>query len=886
MRSQKPLNRFRRLTSKAIGLSGACLAIAALSSSAARADFDITEFTGATSIGGEFSRQAGAHPNLTTTLRFSETGARTAIVGLPPGITADPTSAATCTSEQLVAGENGKSPICPVTSQVGFADVFGGYPAAVYNMERPPGLPGLLAFNSAGVVIKIRPYVRSADYGITSTVDSISQALAITGTRLTLWGVPSDPSNDGERFSKGGPIEGGLPGASSDAPRVPFITNPTSCSGAPLVTTAEADSWWEPGLFSKATFDSDSDGTPFITDGCERLPFEPSMKLRPASHRAAAPTGLNVHIAVPQSPDPYGLATAQVRRTVVTLPKGMSVSTSAAQGLEGCALSQIKLGSEEAPVCPPSSSIGTVKIDTPLLDDPLEGEVIVAKQQDNPFNSLLALYLVVEGPGVLLKLPGRVDLDPQSGQLTTTFDNTPQLPFSTLDLSLRSGPAAPLVAPSTCGTYTAHAEMTSWASDTPVSIDAPMLINEGCATGGFSPILRAGAINPVGGEFSPFTLQVTRNDGEQNVARVDGTLPPGQLAKLAGVPLCGEAGAASGDCPSSSQIGTTTVGAGAGPLPIYVPEAGRPPTAIYLAGPYRGAPYSIVVKVPAQAGPFDLGIVTVRSAVAIDPSTAQVSVKSDPLPQILQGIPVAYRDVRVDVNRPDFMLNPTSCDPMRVNGTILSDRGAEAKVSSRYQVAGCRALGFAPKLHLRFSGPTHRNAYPKLRATLTMPKDGANIDKAVVTLPKTEFLENAHIQTICTRVQYRADACPAKSVYGYAKAWTPLLDKPLQGPVYLRSSNHELPDLVASLDGQIHVDLAGRIDSVHERIRNTFWAVPDAPVSKFVLTMQGGKKGLLVNNTELCETTPRANAKFDAQNGKTHDFNSVVKTDCGKKGKK
>jgi hypothetical protein len=293
-----------------------------------------------------------------------------------------------------------------------------------------------------------------------------------------------------------------------------------------------------------------------------------------------------------------------------------------------------------------------------------------------------------------------------------------------------------------------------------------------------------------------------------------------------------------------------------------------------------------VVKVPAQAGPFDLGTVTVRNALNVDPVTAQVTASSDPLPQILQGIPITYRDVRVEVNRPDFTLNPTSCDPMAVNSTLVSNQGRTATPSVGFQVNSCERLGFEPKLAIRFSGPTHRNAYPKLRATLTMPKDGANIDKAVVTLPKTEFLENAHIQTICTRVQYRANACPAKSVYGYAKAWTPLLDKPLQGPVYLRSSNHELPDLVASLDGQIHVDLAGRIDSVHERIRNTFWAVPDAPVSKFVLTMQGGKKGLLVNNTELCETTPRANAKFDAQNGKTHNFNSVVKTDCGKKGKK
>jgi hypothetical protein len=359
------------------------------------------------------------------------------------------------------------------------------------------------------------------------------------------------------------------------------------------------------------------------------------------------------------------------------------------------------------------------------------------------------------------------------------------------------------------------------------------------------------------------------------------------LAKLAAVPLCGEAQAASGDCPAATQVGTATVGVGAGTSPLYVPQPGKAATAVYLAGPYKAAPYSLVVKVPAQAGPFDLGTVTVRNAISVDPVTAQVSVQSDPLPQIFAGIPLAYRDVRVNVDRNDFTLNPTSCDPKAVKGTIASSTGKGANVSSRFQVAGCERLAFKPSLKLKVTGPTKRGSYPKLRAELKAPAGQANIGKVSVALPHSEFLAQEHIKTICTRVQYSANggggkACPKGSVYGWARAFTPLLDKPLEGPVYLRSSSNPLPDLVASLDGQIHIDLAGRIDSVNGGIRNSFEGVPDAPVTKFVLTMQGGKKSLLVNSRNLCATKNKATVKMDGQNGKVHDFRPLVGNSCGK----
>jgi hypothetical protein len=875
-----PRFRSRALT---VLVAGALLALSM--SSAARADFTMTGFGGSVERDGAFSRQAGSHVDLTTRLDFptftgsdSDEYVRSTDVELPPGVIADATAAPTCPFEKLVTignsegatGSGGGWDTCPYDSRVGLvrikafsASQTNEGTAGIFNLPRPADKPALFGFNFISAVVIITPRVIAdpsvpGGYRVMAHVGPISQGLAIETSEVT--------------FAR----------KTATAVPHPFMTNSTNCLPTPASTEATVSSWQHPDGFTSASFTADFDGIPFVNEGCERVPFDPSTSVQPTSHVAGAPTGLDVNITVPQSDAVDGLATAHVRKIVTTFPQGMGVSASAANGQGACSLAEIGLGNNNAPACPDSSKLGTVKVKTPVLDEELEGDVILAKQTENPFGSLLAMYLAVKGPGFYLKVPGKIDADPNTGQLTATFDNNPQLPFEELELSLRGGANAALVAPNACGTYSILTEITSWASSVPVVLNSPMAIDQGCNTGGFDPKLRAGTANPIGGKASPFNLQVTRNDGEQNISRIDATLPEGVLAKLAGVPLCGDAQTTTGSCPAGSQVGTTTVGVGAGTSPIYVPQPGKAPTAIYLAGPYKGAPYSLVVKVPAQAGPFDLGTVAVRSGIYIDPVTTRASVKSDPLPQILQGIPIAYRDIRVEVNRPDFTINPTSCDAMKVESTLTSTQGKSASPSARFQAAACGELAFRPQLALKLSGPTHRSAHPKLKATLTMPKGGANIGRAAVTLPKTEFLENAHIQTVCTRVQFAAKACPAKSVYGFAKAWSPLLDKPLQGPVYLRSSSHELPDLVASLEGQIHVDLAGRIDSKKARIRTTFDFVPDAPVSKFVLTMQGGKKGLLVNNTELCKTTPRADVAFDGQNGKSADLRPLAKTDCGK----
>jgi hypothetical protein len=892
------------------------LALAGISS--ARADFEFEDAdVRLQHSDGSFSRQAGEHADFRFLFSlptdpvtgFTLEGPHSVTLDLPPGLVANPTAIATCDMVGFAAPANGGA-YCPVEAQVGVALVHtiganGGFlKVGVYNLPHGPDVPARLGFNVLNALAIIEPQVRPGDYGVSAGSPAIAQALNVISAQVTLWGVPADPQHDFERlpyipnagliqepFDPPFALEVPFP---DGAAKVGFMSSPTACTETPVSFTARGDSWEHPGIFDTRTLSADPDGLPFRFSGCNKLPFAPTATVTPQSRAAQAPSGLDVDIDLPQSDAPDALATAHVRKVEMTFPDGVSVNASSAQGRGACSPSQIGIGSNDAPSCPEASKLGTVTIDTPLLDEQLKGSVYLATQGDNPFNSLLALYIAVKGPGFWLKLPGKASLDPNTGQLTTVFDNTPQQPFTNLHLQLAGGPRAALSVPAKCGTYNIHTEFTSWASNTPVVSDSPFTVDQGCAAAGqFAPGLKAIASNLQGGAFSPFTLQITRSDGEPNLSKIQATLPEGLLAKLKGVELCGDVQAAIGACPASSQVGKVTVGAGSGPNPLYVPEAGKAPTAAYLSGPYKGAPYSLVVKVPAQAGPFDLGTVAVRNGLYVDPTTAQVTAVSDTLPQILQGIPIAYRDVRVEVDRPDFIQTPTDCGAKKVESTIHGAGGASASPAANYQAANCERLGFRPKLALKFSGATHRSAHPALKATLTMLKGGANIAKTVVLLPETEFIDNAHISNPCTRVRFNEGACPASSILGTAKAYTPLLDKPLSGPVYFRSNGgaRELPDLVADLDGQIHVTLVGFIDSIKTgpetaRVRTRFVNVPDAPVSKFVLSMKGGDKGLIVNNTELCRARPRAKAQLTGQNGRSSVSNPRVKLGCRGAGKR
>jgi hypothetical protein len=597
---------------------------------------------------------------------------------------------------------------------------------------------------------------------------------------------------------------------------------------------------------------------------------------------------------------------------VVTLPEGITTNPAIANGLEVCSLAQYEA---EGPIdddpgtgCPQASKVGSVDVTTPLLDESLQGSVYVAKQHDNPFDALLGLYVVIKNPtlGVSVRLAGKVEPDPQTGRLTTTFDEMPQFPLGHLRFHFEGGDRAPLITPPTCGTYEATADLYPYSDPgTPLrrtmafEVNSPASGSGPCPTAAaqlpHSPGFSAGTLSPVAGAFSPFVFRLERGDGSQRLSGVTTVLPKGLLARLAGVPYCtdgqiAQAQSRSGEgqgalevsqpsCPAASRIGSVLAGAGAGPHPYYVSGSA------YLAGPYQGAPLSVEIVTPAIAGPFDLGVVAVRTPLYVDPETGVAKAVSDPLPQILHGLPLDLRSISLQMDRPQFTFNPTSCEPSAVTGDARSVLGATSPLYAYFQADGCGALPFKPKLSLRLAGSIKRSSNPRLIANLTAKPGEANIGRAQVKLPAAVFLDQSHIRTVCTRVQFAADQCPARSIYGKVEATTPILDYKVTGPVYLRSSSHELPDLVAKLEGPasqpIEVALVGKTDSVKGALRNTFEAVPDAPVSTFHLELFGGKRGLVEMSDGFCRR-PRATVRLKGQNGKTYNTRPAVKAKCPK----
>lgn len=902
----------------------------------------------ATTVSGASAAQAGSHPyRLSVGLGFPAVfqsaaygfgaaggGVKDVQAALPEGVAVNPTATPVRCTELELESDNEAGGGCPPASQVGTVTVTtaiynpGIQEQPLYNMVPPHGSPAELGFDaigSAGLYVHVMGSVRTGtDYGITGTSDDIlSRPLnPVLGAVVNLWGDPSDESHDFQRVCVGeGPTK---EPCATDRTNKAFVTQPSACSG-PQTATATATDWDEPAVVHGARTEStDTTGNPVGIEGCSRLPFEASLAVKPEVSEADSPTGLEVDIHVPQNEEYEDeatgeprLAEANLKDTRVTLPEGLVVNPSAAAGLEACSESQVgyegvKGGREtftSSPAeCPAASKLGSVEVDTPLLEHPLPGAVYLARQGANPFNSLLALYIAVHDPetGVVIKLAGKVEPDQQTGRLTATFDENPQLPFEDFKLDFFGGPRASLRTPAVCAGYDAEGEFTPWSGTAPVDAVGPFSIGQGAGGGACAnsaatepnqPGFEAGTKTPLAGAFSPFVLKISRADGSQELKELDVTLPPGLTGKLAGIPYCPDAAIAaassrtgieerqSPSCPSASEVGTVTVGAGSGPQPYYV--SGH----AYLAGPYKGAPLSLAIITPAVAGPFDLGTVVVRAGLYVNQETAQITVRSDAIPSILQGIPLDIRSIAVSISREGFTLNPTSCEAMAVGGESVSTQGQAAKLSNRFQVGGCKALPFAPKLKLQVIGKTNRNAKPRLKAVLTTRPGEANIRRAQVNLPHSLFLEQGHIGTTCTRVQWaegngNGSACPKASIYGRAVAWTPLLEKPLEGYVYLRSNGGErkLPDLVAGLNGQIQIALWGKVDTGHNKgLRNTFEVVPDAPVSRFVLELNGKKKGLLVNSEPLCAKKAKRQAivRFTGQNGKVEQFKPKVAASCG-----
>jgi len=536
-------------------------------------------------------------------------------------------------------------------------------------------------------------------------------------------------------------------------------------------------------------------------------------------------------------------------------------------------------------------------LDVAALPEPIPGALYLAEPKPGEQYRVL---LAASGFATNVKLLGRVDANSRTGQLSMVFEHLPQSPLQDFDLHIFGSERGLLATPTQCGEYSVESEFVPWntALNTRITHNA-VFVNAGpggtpCPNGArpFHPSFEAGVENNTAGRHSTFSVVFGRGDGEENLTNVTVNTPPGFSATLKGVPYCPESAiTALGDpahsgrseqsapaCPAASQIGSAVTSAGAGTHPLYTPGK------VFLAGPYKGAPLSLVVVVPAVSGPYDLGNAVVRAAIDVDPTTAQVTAVSDPLPQILEGIPLRIRSVAISLDRPNFALNPTNCSSRSVAATVGADEGGSANVSSHFQVANCAALPFEPKLALKLSGATKRAGNPALQAVLTARAGDANIGTATVTMPHSLFLDQSHVGSPCTRVQFAANACPRSSVLGTAKAESPLLEKPLEGPVYLMSGfGHKLPDLIAALKGQIDINLDGRIDSVHQRLRARFQTVPDVPVSLFAMKLAGGKKGLLINSENLCRITPKAEVKFGGQNGRSVKSATVLQRPCGKK---
>jgi len=845
------------------------------------------------------STQAGAHADLTVSFALTQKGGephgltRDLDVKLPPGVIGNPQGIPRCSLVEL--GEAPSQSNCPVAAQVGVSEITlgggnaGSFVEPVYNMD-PPGGDVVARFGLfAGLyptVINIR--VNSSDYSLTAAIEGAPAAASLIAASTTFWGVPAAHSHDSLRLTPEEAAQGKLPpgGREAKLAESPFLTNPTDCTLERQITVT-ATSYQLPQDPKSLT-----GSFPEIT-GCGLLAFDPELSITPTDSEAAAPTGVDVKVQIPQSEEPNTLGTSTLKSAHVTLPAGLTINPAAGDGLAACSDEEAEYGNDLAPHCPDAAKLGSAEIEVPALERTLQGAVY---QRTPEPGRLFGFWLITDEQGVRLKLPAEIQANPVTGQLSTVFDGIPslgglpQVPFSEMRLHIFGGPRAPLATPASCGTYQSHFVFAPWSGKPPAEGDAPMQISSGCGKGNFAPKLVAGSIRSSAGDFSPFSFTLTRQDGEANPRTIAVHLPQGLLAELRGVPLCPDAAAATGACPIDSRVGSLTAAAGVGGAPLWIPQPGKSGTAAYLAGPYKGAPFSIVSVVPAQAGPFDLGLVVNRAAINVDPETALATITTDPLPQILEGVPVAYRTVHVDVDRKNFMLNPTSCAQKQITATVTAINGAVAEPQDGFQATNCAKLAYTPKLKLFFHGSTKRTGNPAIKAVLTQKPHQANTKAAVVLLPQSQFIDNAHISTPCTRVQFDADRCPKGSILGHATAQVLLLDKPLKGPVYFRSNggDRELPDIVADLHGEIHVTLVGYIDSVKTgpetaRVRTRFLHVPDAPVTKVTMNLFGGKRGLVQNSKNLCKTSRRAELQLRAQNGLARITNPVIATKCGKK---
>jgi hypothetical protein len=940
--------------------------------------------------GGASDTQAGSHPfQLTATEEVNQTVqprsvglAKDLHFKLPPGLLGDPSAIPRCTLIQFdtpTEQESFADNKCPPQTVVGVNVVLvvafdaGEEPflvraeAPVYNLEPGPGEPARFGFVAEGTRVLLSTAVRTGgDYGVTVSASNVSQSIEFLSNEITFWGVPGAQAHDTARGvpclkarafeTEGQPDFGeGCELLREQHPSA-FLSLPTSCTGRPLESSVEGDSWEEPDHVFAPFFTT----TPMVTlDGCNRLPFEPSIKATPGSERASEPMGLNIDVHVNQDSilDPDGLAESAVRDITVALPEEVAVNAAAGDGLEACSEGLVGFkgfeeprlepgvsvpvltprlpgstaalaAGETAPLqpglnfCANASKIGEVTIHTPVLPNPLKGFVYLAAQEENPFGSLVAMYIVAEDPvsGTLVKLPGVVHLT-SSGQIISTFENNPQDPFEDVELHLFDGERASLASPARCGAHTTDASFTPWSGGATVNASSTFNITSGpngssCpgASLPFSPSLTAGTTNISAGAFTPFTMTMSRESGQQSLQAVELKLPEGLSGVLSGVELCPEPQADQGLCGPNSQIGETTASVGVGREPFTV-TGGK----VYITGPFNGtgactvgeagcAPFGLSIVSPAKAGPYDLAntkanhppcdCVLVRGKIEFNPLTTALTVTTDnsgpyKIPTILEGIPLQIQHVNATITRPGFQFNPTSCNKMEIAGNVFAAEGASAAISVPFQATNCQTLKFEPRFTVSTSGKTSKANGASLTTKVEEPAGSlgtqANIAMVKVELPEQLPSRLTTLQKACTDAQFELNpaGCPPESKIGYAVVHTPALPVPLQGPaIFVSHGGEAFPSLTMVLQGYgITVDLVGATLIRKGITSTTFKAVPDQPFSTFELTLPEGKFSALAANGNLC-TTSSLYLPYEAigQNGAVVRLKpKIAVTGCAKK---
>ncbi len=883
--------------------------------------FAIREFAfGVTGLDGTPDTQAGAHPyTLSTSLGFTvehEPGAeghfsapqglKNVVTDLPLGLAGSALAAPECPLTDVGNG----SPVdgrfvsaCPADTRVGNVTLLSNlgrgnvesslaeveFPSALYNLTPERGHPVEFGFDIGGLfVVHLFASVVHTPGGYVLRVTSPEGASKVdapfqkggnvAAVALSFFGDPEAEDGGGSTYSSGNL-------------GVPYYTNPTACSGEPLTATVHLDTWQHPARFG-------ADGEPDFSDpnwlvaksmlpaitGCELLSFSPSLTASPETMVADSPTGLATHLAIPQAADnDFSLATADLKSATVALPAGLALSPSAADGLQACSDAQFAEESTQPAACPEASQVGTVVAHTPTLGEPLEGQVFLGSPNCGPCTladaqdgNLVRLFLQLRAPnsGIVIKVPGTTSVDPVTGALTASFPESPQQPVGDLTLTLKGGPRAPLATPQSCGMFTTNSTLTPWSapeSGPPALSPSSFAISSNCNPG-FSPSATGGTTNNQAGAFSPLSVTISRTDQEQDLSGVRVTTPPGLLGVLKGVERCPEPQAGQGTCGQGSLIGHVSALVGAGSHPFYA-QGGQ----AFLTGPYKGAPFGLSVVVPAVAGPFNLGNIVVRAAVSVDPHTAQITVTSDPLPTMVDGIPLQVKTVNVAIDRQSFMFNPTNCEPLSVGGTLSSTQGASAAVSSRFQAANCAALPYKPVFNVSTQAKTSKHEGASLTVKGTFPAGDANTRSVAVVLPKQLPARLTTIQQACPEATFAANpaSCPAGSDIGIATATTPILASAVSGPAYLVShGGAAFPDVVAILQAEgVTVDLVGSVNIRKGITSSDFATVPDAPIGTFQLTLpEGPHSGLAAvlpasAKGSLCGTSLSMPFTITGQNG-------------------